>query len=149
MANYSNPNGYQNLSDYQYMQPVQTPYAQTNIPVSPSVGALPPMPTGYPTGPAYSPMPTPSYPTYPTAPMPDDVDLIPDTVLSPLYTQGYLKKHIGRRVKIEFLIGTNMLVDREGTLVDVGTSYVVIQEAETDDLVLADLYSIKFVKFYY
>jgi len=63
--------------------------------------------------------------------------------------QGYLKQHIGARVKVEFLIGTNMLVDREGTLVDVGTSYIIIREVDTDDLLLADLYSIKFVRFYY
>jgi len=42
-----------------------------------------------------------------------------------------------------------MLVDREGTLVDVGTSYIIIREVDTDDLLLADLYSIKFVRFYY
>lgn len=65
------------------------------------------------------------------------------------YTQGYLKTKIGARVKIEFLIGTNMLIDREGTLTDVGISYVIIREVETDDLLLCDIYSIKFVRFYY
>lgn len=65
------------------------------------------------------------------------------------YTQGYLKTKIGQRVKIEFLIGTNMLVDREGTLTAVGISYVIIREVETDDDLLCDIYSIKFVRFYY
>lgn len=64
------------------------------------------------------------------------------------YTQGYLQTQIGARIKIEFLIGTNMLVDREGTLTDVGISYIIIQEVETDDLLLCDIYSIKFVRFY-
>ena len=64
------------------------------------------------------------------------------------YTQGYLRTQIGSRVKIEFLIGTNMLIDREGTLVDVGISYIIINEVETDDLLLCDIYSIKFVRFY-
>jgi hypothetical protein len=64
------------------------------------------------------------------------------------YTQGYLRTQIGSRVKIEFLIGTNMLVDREGTLVDVGISFVIINEVDTDDLLLCDIYSIKFVRFY-
>lgn len=71
----------------------------------------------------------------------------PDTDV--LYTQGYLRTQIGRRVKVEFLIGTNMLVDREGTLVDVGISYIIINEVETDDLLLCDIYSIKFVRFYF
>jgi hypothetical protein len=64
------------------------------------------------------------------------------------YTQGWLRTQIGQRVKIEFLIGTNMLIDREGTLVDVGISYVIINEVDTDDLLLCDIYSIKFVKVY-
>jgi len=64
------------------------------------------------------------------------------------YTQGWLRTQIGQRVKIEFLIGTNMLIDRDGTLLDVGISYVILREAETDDLLLCDIYSIKFVRVY-
>ncbi len=65
------------------------------------------------------------------------------------YTQGYLRTQIGQRVKVEFLIGTNMFMDREGTLLDVGVSYIIIQEVDTDDHLLCDIYSIKFVRFYY
>lgn len=64
------------------------------------------------------------------------------------YTQGYLRSQIGKRVRIEFLIGTNLLTDRTGTLVDVGISYVIIRLQETDDLMLGDIYSIKFVTFF-
>lgn len=64
------------------------------------------------------------------------------------YTQGFLRSQIGRYVKIEFLVGTGMILDREGTLIDVGISYVVIKEAETDDNVMCDIYSIKFVTIY-
>lgn len=85
-----------------------------------------------------------------TGAAPVDFDMMPTTpVLDIQYTQGYLKTQIGRRVKVEFLIGTNMLIDREGTLVDVGISYIIIQEVETDDLLLCDIYSIKFVRFYF
>ena len=69
-------------------------------------------------------------------------------VFDPEFTQGYLRQNIGAKVKVEFLIGTNMLIDREGTLVDVGISYIIIVETETDDLLLCDIYSIKFVRFY-
>jgi len=65
-----------------------------------------------------------------------------------LYNQGFLKTQIGKRVKIEFLIGTNMLIDREGTLVGVGISYILIDEADTNDLIMADMYSIKFVRIF-
>lgn len=85
-----------------------------------------------------------------TGAAPVDFEALPTTpVLDIEYTQGYLKTQIGRHVKVEFLIGTNMLVDREGTLVDVGISYIIIREVETDDLLLCDIYSIKFVRFYY
>ncbi|MCX7749115.1 MAG: hypothetical protein N2645_19820 [Clostridia bacterium] len=115
------------------------------------------MPTGLPTGPTVAPPPMPSVPLIspaqltPTLPVTQamEADLSTQTVMSAQYTQGYLKSKIGSRVKVEFLIGTNMLVDREGTLVEVGTSYIVIREVDTDDLLLCDMYSIKFVRFYY
>lgn len=84
-----------------------------------------------------------------TGAAPVDYDMLPTTpVLDIQYTQGYLKTQIGKKIKVEFLIGTNMLIDREGTLMDVGISYIIIREVETDDLLLCDIYSIKFVRFY-
>lgn len=61
------------------------------------------------------------------------------------YTQGFLMTQIGKRVRIEFLIGTNSTTDRIGELVGVGISYVLLRLAETDDILMADIYSIKFV----
>jgi len=82
---------------------------------------------------------------------PPDMDFEegPPTLTDIGYTPAYLRTQIGRHVKIEFILGTNMLVDREGTLVDVGINYVIIREVESDDLLLCDMYSIKFVRFYY
>ena len=52
-------------------------------------------------------------------------------------------------MRVEFLIGTTgPLVDRIGTLVDVGASYIVLEPVDPDDLIVADLYSIKFVTIY-
>jgi len=67
-------------------------------------------------------------------------------VNNPLYTQGWLQNHIGKYIKIEFLIGASMLIDREGLLQEVGISYIVIKETGTNDLVMCDIYSIKFVR---
>lgn len=64
------------------------------------------------------------------------------------YTQGYLKTKIGKRVRVEFLIGTSSMQDRTGTIVDVGISYIVLSQEETNTLLLCDIYSIKFVTFY-
>ena len=61
------------------------------------------------------------------------------------YTQGYLKTQIGKKVRIDFLIGTNTFQDRQGILEKVGISYVILKEAATGNLILCDIYSIKFV----
>ena len=70
------------------------------------------------------------------------------TVLGPEYTQGYLRTIIGRKVRVVFLIGTNTIQDRVGTLTDVGISYIILREEETNLDVLCDIYSIKFVNIY-
>ncbi|MFA5527685.1 MAG: hypothetical protein WC996_03645 [Peptostreptococcales bacterium] len=84
----------------------------------------------------------------PIAPVPV-VEVPPQPIDNILFTQGYLKANIGRYIKAEFLIGTSSFIDREGVLLEVGTSYFIIQEPETDDLVLCDIYSLKFVRFFY
>jgi hypothetical protein len=73
---------------------------------------------------------------------------VPPIVNNPLYTQGWLVGHIGKYIKIEFLIGTNMLIDREGILKEVGISFIVIQETGTNDMLMCDIYSIKFVRIF-
>jgi hypothetical protein len=74
---------------------------------------------------------------------------MPVTVESLQYMNGFMRTQIGRRVTIEFLIGTNTLTDRTGTLLAVGANYILINEVETDDILLCDFYSMKFIKFYY
>lgn len=112
------------------------------FPTSPAIGTT--LPTGVPAGQFTAP-----FPTIPVSQLPTDAEAPTSTVESLLYTPGFMRTQIGRRVKVEFLIGTNMLVDREGTLLGVGASYILIQETDTDDILLCDLYSIKFAKFYY
>lgn len=62
------------------------------------------------------------------------------------YTQGWLTTQIGKYMKFEFLIGTNLFIDREGILKEVGISYIVIEESGTNDLLMCDIYSLKFAK---
>jgi hypothetical protein len=66
------------------------------------------------------------------------------SVFDPGFLQAYLRRNIGKRVRIEFLIGTNILTDRTGTLEEVGISYVVLRDQAGSRLV-CDLYSIKFI----
>ena len=69
----------------------------------------------------------------------------PEVLSNPIYTPGFLRTQIGKLMRIEFLIGTNNLVDRIGFLEDVGTSYILLRSFEGDSMIYADLYSIKFI----
>ncbi len=62
------------------------------------------------------------------------------------YLQEYLKSMIGRLVKIDFLIGNDNLICKEGILKEVGTDYIVLELLQSNDLLVGDLYSIKFVQ---
>lgn len=115
--------------------------------VTPSTQALPALPTGFPT----AGLPTPLLPTTTgvpaTVPSPATTGVVqvPATVENPLFTPGFLRTQIGRRVRVEFLIGTNNLTDRTGTLVLVGASYILLRPIDSDDLMMCDIFSIKFV----
>ena len=67
------------------------------------------------------------------------------TILDINYTQGFLRTQIGKRMRITFLLGTNTIQDRNGTLEQVGISYIIIRDIDTTTSTLCDIYSIKFV----
>jgi hypothetical protein len=131
------------------------PMTQPMVP--PRQDLLSQMPTGIPQGSALGTAPlmqqsirqqatTPSQDLAPIMPWNQP---IPVTTESLMYMNGFMRTQIGRRVTVEFLIGTNTLVDKSGTLLAVGANYILINEIESDDILLCDFYSIKFMKFYY
>lgn len=69
----------------------------------------------------------------------------PETLTNNIYTPAFLRENIGKLMRVEFLIGTNNLVDRTGILVDVGASYILLKALESDIITYADIYSIKFI----
>ena len=69
----------------------------------------------------------------------------PEILRNPIYTPAFLREQIGRLMRVEFLIGTNNMVDRIGILADVGASYILLRSFENDSLVYCDIYSIKFI----
>lgn len=69
----------------------------------------------------------------------------PEILTNPIYTPAFLREQIGKLMRIEFLIGTNNLVDRIGILDQVGASYIVLRTFESDSLIYCDIYSIKFI----
>lgn len=114
-------------------QPMQNPI--------PAQSATPALPSGYPTGGTATPLvPTQSS----TAPLPLS-EQTPATVQSTLFTPGFLRTQIGKRMRVEFLIGTGALIDRTGTLLNVGASYILLRMVDSDDVMMCDIYSIKFV----
>ena len=71
-------------------------------------------------------------------------------VQSPAYQgswQQALRNNEGQYCVIDFLIGTNNIVQKEGLLYDVGVSFIVLYEPLTGNYVVCDLYAIKFVTF--
>ena len=69
----------------------------------------------------------------------------PEILTNSIYTPAFLREQIGKLIRVEFLIGTNNLVDRIGILEDVGASYILLRSLESDSLVYCDIYSIKFI----
>ena len=69
----------------------------------------------------------------------------PEILTNNIYTPAFLRENIGKLMRVEFLIGTNNLVDRTGILIDVGASYILLRALESDIITYADIYSIKFI----
>lgn len=118
----------------------QRPSSQSRQPVPPNVQQAPPP----------VPRPTPSTPpntvtAAPPNPPPVINQPVPSTVTSPYYLAGYLQNFIGRFMRVEFLVGTSTMTDRTGYLMEVGASYIVLREFPGNDIMIGDLYSIKFV----
>ena len=84
----------------------------------------------------------------PLAPITPTTEPQPMTTQSIEFMNGFLRTQIGKTVRVEFLIGTGTLVDKFGTLLAVGANYLVLRQAETDDIVVCDFFTIKFVTFY-
>lgn len=65
------------------------------------------------------------------------------------YMSGFLRTQIGRFIRLEQLVGSNTIEDREGFLVGASNNYVLLQEIGTGNIMTFDLFSIKFVYIYY
>lgn len=73
----------------------------------------------------------------------------PVTAESIQYLNGFIRTQIGRRVTIDFLVGSNQIVSKSGYLLGVAANYILINELDTNDITTCDFYNIKFIRFYY
>lgn len=62
--------------------------------------------------------------------------------------QQFLADNLGEYVVVEFLIGTQTLVQKAGVLYAVGTSVMTLYQELSQTFITCDLFSIKFVTFY-
>lgn len=63
--------------------------------------------------------------------------------------QAILSHNVGEYVVVEFFIGTERLMRKQGLLYYVGTSYVTLFDDINNNFIVCDIFSIKFVYFYY
>ena len=61
------------------------------------------------------------------------------------YIPYYLASNIGKNIRAEFIIGSNMYADKTGVLTEVGINYFVIDDVGSRTHIMCDLYSVKFV----
>ena len=61
------------------------------------------------------------------------------------FLNGFLRTQIGNRVRVEFLVGTNTYLEKSGKLIAVGGNYIILQEAMSDDMLVCDFFTIKFI----
>lgn len=73
----------------------------------------------------------------------------PVTPESIQYLNGFIRTQIGRRVTIDFLVGSNNMVSKSGYLLGVAQNYILLNELDTNDITTCDFYNIKFIRFYY
>lgn len=63
--------------------------------------------------------------------------------------QNILSQNIGEYVVVEFLIGTERIMRKQGLLYEVGRSFVTLYDEDVNNYIVCDIFSIKFVYFYY
>ena len=63
--------------------------------------------------------------------------------------QQILANNIGEFVVVEFLIGTEQIVRKQGILYHVGTAYLTLYDDAMRNFIVCDVFSIKFVYFYF
>ncbi len=60
---------------------------------------------------------------------------------------AFLRTQIGRNVRMQFLIGTDTLIEKSGVLLAVGNNFVVLRDPESGEVVVCDFGGAKFVNF--
>lgn len=65
------------------------------------------------------------------------------------YLNGFFRTQIGRYVRVQQLVGSNMIEDYDGFLIGVGINYIILQEYSNPNIRILDIYGIKNMYVYY
>ena len=65
------------------------------------------------------------------------------------YQNGFFRTQIGRYVKVEQLVGSDIIEEYYGFLIGVGINYIVLQDYDSDNIRVLDIYGIKNMYVYY
>ena len=65
------------------------------------------------------------------------------------YLNGILRTQIGRYVRVQQLVGSNVIQDYDGFLIGVGINYIILQDYSSENIRMLDIYGIKDVYVYY
>jgi hypothetical protein len=68
--------------------------------------------------------------------------------VDPETIQEIISLSVGNYVVVEFLVGTQNIVRKEGVLTAVGVSWLVLYDESTGTSVVCDMYSVKFVTYF-
>lgn len=65
------------------------------------------------------------------------------------YLNGFFRTQIGKYVKVQQLIGSDITEDFEGFLIGVGINYIILQEYSNKNIRILDIYGVKQMYVYY
>ena len=60
--------------------------------------------------------------------------------------EDFLRMQIGKNVRMQFLIGTNTLIEKSGRLMAIGDNFVVLREAGSGEILVCDFGDVKFIR---
>lgn len=65
------------------------------------------------------------------------------------YLNGFFRTQIGRYVRVEQLVGSNIVEEYDGFLIGVGINYIILQDYANPNIRVLDIYGIKNMYVYY
>jgi len=65
------------------------------------------------------------------------------------YINGFMRTQIGKFVRVQQLVGSNIIEDYDGFLIGVGINYIILQDYSSPNIRVLDIYGIKNMYVYY